>query len=301
MGDSSQAERGQSSTIPSHETRRSYEGQDNSVTDSLKSWAKAAELQSQSVGLSHQKQYDILWHRLLLNEQSQITSMEEILALLDKDGEEENSLVQTQAYDKYRHILSSSCCSHDEHSCKVKKENLRDHLLETLYRRLKRYSESLLLMHQLQQQLPRTNMWEVDNLHRTFKDAGLLHDSDWNFLRVEDDYLSTRTDRAFATLVYGDTPLSVRGDGDTKGDAGSSIYLHTRGIESLHKGLVAFGTGIILMVPVGILLLKPMDGPKSLAVVICFSAAFVFVMVLLKQKFDKILIGFSAYSAVLVT
>ncbi|KAI0840115.1 hypothetical protein F5Y06DRAFT_248401 [Hypoxylon sp. FL0890] len=79
------------------------------------------------------------------------------------------------------------------------------------------------------------------------------------------------------------------------------IYLHSGGIESLKKGLVAIGTGIILMLPVAILLLKPMGKVLSLVVVACFSVAFVFVMVLLEQKFDKMLVGFSAYSAVLVT
>ncbi|KAI0840114.1 hypothetical protein F5Y06DRAFT_294782 [Hypoxylon sp. FL0890] len=50
------------------------------IADSLKGWAAAAALQSLSTGLSHQRRYDVLWHRLLLNEQSKIIGMEELLA-----------------------------------------------------------------------------------------------------------------------------------------------------------------------------------------------------------------------------
>lgn len=72
-------------------------------------------------------------------------------------------------------------------------------------------------------------------------------------------------------------------------------------MESLKKGLVAATSGVILMVPVGILLLQPMGKAISLVVVVCFGAAFVFVLMLLGKTFDTMLFGFSAYSAVLVT
>lgn len=65
--------------------------------------------------------------------------------------------------------------------------------------------------------------------------------------------------------------------------------------------LVAIGSGILLLVPVGVLLLQPMDKAKSMAVVVCFGAAFVFVLMVLGKKLDTMLLGFSAYSAVLVT
>lgn len=45
----------------------------------------------------------------------------------------------------------------------------------------------------------------------------------------------------------------------------------------------------------------PLSKPASLAVVICFGAAFVLVMVLLDKQLDTMLVGFSAYAAVLVT
>ncbi|KAI1407021.1 hypothetical protein F5Y13DRAFT_183737 [Hypoxylon sp. FL1857] len=291
MGDSSAAEKGQASMIPFHAKRRSFVSHDSSVDKILsgddilkcapKGWARAAALQSLSTGLSHQRRYDVLWHRLLLNEQGKISGMEDILEQLDKADEEPNPEIRRQAYAKYYHFLSSCSCSQDKHA------------------------ESLLLIHQLQQP-PQTSSWEFENLHYIFKNNEALRGIDWSFISLRDDYLSTRTDRTFAALVYGDAPLASlfrwvfksRSGGDAEGN---NIYLHTGGIESFKKGLVAAASGILLMVPVGILLLKPMDSGKALAVVVCFSAAFVFVMVLLEQKFDKMLIGFSAYSAVLVT
>ncbi|KAI1449843.1 hypothetical protein F5Y02DRAFT_413522 [Annulohypoxylon stygium] len=311
------------------------------LTDSLRGWDRAAVLQSLSHNLSHHRRYDVLWHRLLLNEQKEITKLEKVLASLDKrDIEQSNSRLPDLSPNITNCVLPScyspnyesvACGSgkkdvkEDETAahrisstyvgqhCECKEEHVRNDLSEMILTRLKRYSESVLLLHRLQK-VPQTSRREWSSLYHTLKGEDVLKGSDWDFLSFQDDFLSTRNERAdqtFAALVYGNAPLSRlfrwvfknRNHGSTSGEADNkrTIYLHTGGMESLKKGLVAATSGVILMVPVGILLLQPMGKAISLVVVVCFGAAFVFVLMLLGKTFDTMLFGFSAYSAVLVT
>ncbi|KAI0885162.1 uncharacterized protein GGS22DRAFT_139640 [Annulohypoxylon maeteangense] len=311
------------------------------LTDTLKSWARAAALQSLSHNLSHHRRYDTLWHRVLLNEQSEITRMEKMLADLDKRDENESNSTSRRPKlgpdtcvptlcrcpshkniacggnsknhredDTTANSVSNPCT---RKPCDCNEEDFKSDLSETILKRLKRYSESVLLLHRLQK-IPQTTRREWSSLYHTLKGEGVLEGSDWDFLSFQDDFVSTRTERAdqtFAALVYGNAPLSRlfrwlfknRNHGRTGDEVANktTIYLHTGGMESLKKGLVAAGSGIILMVPVGILLLLPMGKVNSLIVVVCFGAAFVFALMLLGKTFDTMLIGFSAYSAVLVT
>ncbi|KAI1462279.1 hypothetical protein F4805DRAFT_452810 [Annulohypoxylon moriforme] len=311
------------------------------LTDTLKSWARAAALQSLSHNLSHHRRYDMLWHRLLLNEQSKISRMEKMLADLDKEEETgSNHKPQKHKLNTYSCAPGLRCCPNHkciacgsnskdndegetaaghtsnpyiEKPCGCKEGDFKNHLSETILERLKHYSESVLLLHRLRK-IPQTSRREWSSLYHTLEGEGVLEDGNWDFLSFQDDFLSTRTERAdqtFAALVYGNAPLSKlfrwlfknrdrRGTSEEGADQ-TTIYLHTGGMESLKKGLVAAVSGILLMVPVGILLLQPMEKFQSLVVVVCFGAAFVFVLMLLDKTFDTMLFGFSAYSAVLVT
>ncbi|KAI1096786.1 hypothetical protein F5B19DRAFT_434516 [Rostrohypoxylon terebratum] len=308
------------------------------VTDTLRGWDRAAVLQSLSHNLSHHRRFDVLWHRLLLNEQSEITKLEKVLGNLDKRDTVQsnprlpdplpnttNCVPPPCSCPSYESVAYSSGSKDDKedktaahfisqthmrHHCEC---NVKNDLLETILIRLKRYSESVLLLHQLQK-IPQTSRREWSSLYHTLKGEDILKGSDWDFMSFQDDFLSTRTERAdqtFAALVYGNAPLSRlfrwvfknRNHESTSSEADNkrTIYLHTGGMESLKKGLVAAASGVILMVPVGILLLQPMGKVVSLVVVVCFGAAFVFVLMLLGKTFDTMLFGFSAYSAVLVT
>ncbi|OTA98311.1 hypothetical protein M426DRAFT_17542 [Hypoxylon sp. CI-4A] len=135
-------------------------------------------------------------------------------------------------------------------------------------------------------------------------------DTDWDFMRFQDDFLSTRAEninRYFSALVYGDSGFAMlfrwifkdRGRTKTKGD--TAQYVSTMWMRSFKRALVATLVGVVMLAPVGILLLKPLDQGKSFVVVICFSAAFLLVLLLLHKKLDAILVSFSAYMAVLVT
>ncbi|KAI1802958.1 hypothetical protein F4811DRAFT_554344 [Daldinia bambusicola] len=180
-----------------------------------------------------------------------------------------------QCDDEERNATSNTPSMHAEPACKdrAKKERLKEHLMEAL-----------------------------------------LYKKSWKFVMFQDDFLRTRTERAdqaFAALLYGGSPLAklVRWIFKTKAYMSSKAgnenmdvsFLRTGRIEIFQKGFLAIVSGLVLMIPVGILLLQPMDRWKSLAVVVCFGAAFIGVMLLLDKKLDKMLIGFSAYSAVLVT
>ncbi|KAI1377281.1 hypothetical protein F4677DRAFT_50768 [Hypoxylon crocopeplum] len=358
MDSSSQAERGHAPPIASQVERPQSNGYSRSpssdgskvvsgeeiLSDSLKGWARAAAIQSLSHNLSHHRRYDTLWHRLLLDQQSKITSMEETLAELDKeDGGQPEPHLEKQALDKNRPIHYPRRCSYCKHishfesqpldqhdhetgatlsplssplmgrAYELEGDDIKDHLIETLFHRLKQYSESVLLLHQLRK-LPRTSRREWSSLYHTLKGEKLLEGSEWNFMSFQDDYLSTKTERAdrtFAALVYGDAPIPrffrwIFKDRDreytkSKVTSKATVYLRTGGMESLKKGLIAAGTGVILMVPIGILLLQPLDKAQSLGVVICFGAAFIFIMTLLNMKLEKMLISISAYLAVLVS
>ncbi|KAI1391079.1 uncharacterized protein F4822DRAFT_171939 [Hypoxylon trugodes] len=282
------------------------------LAEPLHGLARAAALQSCSYNLSHQRQFSTLWHRLLLELQRDITKLEGVWARLNENDSgvpisqlREQGLTESNGGNRAsNHPLFQSSA---EQACS------RDLLFKKTFDRLKLYTESVLLVHQLQK-LPRTSRWEWSSLYQTFKGENLLKDSSWNFLCFQDDFLSTRAERAdrtFAGLVYGDAPLSrlfrwifkIR-NRECKGNeakARTMIYLHTGGMESLKNGLVATGSGIILMVPVGILLLQPMDKVTSLVVVVCFGAAFIFVLMLLGKGLDTMLYSFSAYVAVLAS
>ncbi|KAI2623195.1 hypothetical protein GGR54DRAFT_40707 [Hypoxylon sp. NC1633] len=302
----------------------------------LGSWEQAAALQSRTHNLSHHRRFITLWHRLQLHEQSKIADMEEILAQLDKEaGEEPELQIRKAALDKGRLMLSShydstsrleeqgdnrgdpivSSDSNMKQTDDVNEGNVKDRLIEMTLDRLKRYAESLLLMHKLQQ-LPRTSRREWSSLYNTLKAHNVLEGNGWDFLSEpsQDDFLSTKTervDRRLAPLVYGDALLSrafrrmfqSTGHQDAKDQDQNkrTIYLHTNGIESFIKALVAIAIGIILMVPIGILLLQPMNKAGSLVVVLCFGAAFIVVLTLLNTELDAMLLAVFAYAAVLVT
>lgn len=67
------------------------------------------------------------------------------------------------------------------------------------------------------------------------------------------------------------------------------------------KVLVAFFSGVLLLSPVAILFLVDLSRGQSFGVVVVFLLAFVAVLSALKTNWDTMLVGLSAYMAVLVT
>lgn len=67
------------------------------------------------------------------------------------------------------------------------------------------------------------------------------------------------------------------------------------------KVLVAFTSGVLLLSPVAILFLVDLSRAQSFGVVVAFIFAFVAIMSSLNTNWDTILVGLSAYMAVLVT
>ncbi|KAI1466478.1 uncharacterized protein F4812DRAFT_460747 [Daldinia caldariorum] len=216
-----------------------------------------------------------------------------------------------QRDDEERNGTDSTPNVHAEPACedRAQKEKLKEHVMEMLL-----YSSSRVCTPSSPTAKTSPNR-EWSSLYHTLEAEELLQDKkSWKFVMFQDDFLSTRTERAdqaFAALVYGSSPVArlFRWIFKTKAYRSSKAgnkneevtFLYTRKIERFQKGLLAIVSGLVLMIPVGILFLRPMDRWKCLAVVVCFGAAFIGVMVLLDNKLDKMLIGFSAYSAVLVT
>ncbi|OTA98632.1 hypothetical protein M426DRAFT_17230 [Hypoxylon sp. CI-4A] len=130
------------------------------------------------------------------------------------------------------------------------------------------------------------------------------------FLHQNDDLIATGTDRAhqyFGALVYGEGPITSfikklirREPSPTQGHA-TTVEIDSRVPLILIKVIVAFISGVLLLFPVAILFLVELSRVVSFVVVVVFIFAFVTVMSKLDANWDTILVGLSAYMAVLVT
>ncbi|KAI1407020.1 hypothetical protein F5Y13DRAFT_183736 [Hypoxylon sp. FL1857] len=201
----------------------------------------------------------------------------------------------------------------------------KDLLLEAMMPRLKRYIELLQLDKEMQK-LPPISRRE----HRIFYDEIRIHhtldEPAYQFLYSNDDFVTTVTDRVhqyFEALVYGNSPVMSVGSSPSylrfirleyikkligrvhnnnhNQDHAPAIEIDKRLIIIPLKVLVAFASGVLLLSPVAILFLVDLTRAESFVVVVVFMFTFVAVMSSLNTNWYTILVGLSAYMAVLVT
>ncbi|KAI1479731.1 hypothetical protein F4774DRAFT_425656 [Daldinia eschscholtzii] len=117
------------------------------------------------------------------------------------------------------------------------------------------------------------------------------------FLLVADKLVSTDAQRhlKFLDRIFGRTQQS-----DSQ-DSSPEIELSNLALIVFFKILLIFGSGVLLLSPVAILFLVDLPRDKSFGVVVAFIFAFVFVLACFNSNWDTILVGLSAYMAVLAT
>ncbi|KAI1398089.1 hypothetical protein F4819DRAFT_46553 [Hypoxylon fuscum] len=185
----------------------------------------------------------------------------------------------------------------------------KDLILESMLPRLKSYHELLQLEKEMQK-LPRISRREHMIFYDRIRKHNVLDELACQFLFPIDDFIST-TDRVpqyFEGLLYRDTPIISRikriigqtQDSNTQGRR-PGIEIDKRFFVITIKILVASTSGMLLLSPVAILFLLDLSREQSFGVVVSFLFLFVAVMSSLNTNWDTILVGLSAYTAVLVT
>ncbi|KAH9909729.1 hypothetical protein F4778DRAFT_11096 [Xylariomycetidae sp. FL2044] len=181
------------------------------LKDAPKSWPTAALLQVTTENLSSQRRFQYSWHRVLLEEQSIIHRLEEVVWTLD--GQPENESTGTPFADEealsglqalfWPQVSGENGVGDEQQSPQQERGQRRvskSQLLDVLHSRLKRYAESLLILHDLEK-LPKVKRRPWETLVNRFANEDLLRGNGWDFLHRADDALTTRADRIDLTIV----------------------------------------------------------------------------------------------------
>ncbi|KAI0849939.1 hypothetical protein F5Y00DRAFT_261047 [Daldinia vernicosa] len=280
-------------------------------------WPSIAAAQLYYPNLSIHRRFSYLLHRVLLDQETKLAYLENQLERLDNEDNERNAArlrslsfdretllishtrVQAQSQPVPTPTTSKGADEEQRDTNEYSPWNNKDLILESAMLRLKSYDELLLLGKEMQK-LPRISRRE----HRVFFDVvnnrHPLDASACQFLYSNDDFVTTVTDRVhqyFETLIYGDTPITKL----TKRIFGRKDEIDTRILTVFLKVVVVFASGVLLLSPVAILLLVSLSRAESFVVVVAFDFAFVAALTWLKCNWETILVGLSAYMAVLVT
>lgn len=276
------------------------------------------------------RRFSYLTQRLLIDQETKLAYLENKLEELDKEDERTNaSNLRSLPFDPDR--LLAACGQVRVRSQPVIPEQSpptssrngereqggeyvlwkdKDLLLEAMVPRLKSYIELLQLSKDMQK-LPLISRREHNAFYNEIEEYHTLDDPAYQFLYPSDDFVTTVTDRVhqyFEALVYGDSPIMKRikkligrEHNNHHQDRAPAIGIDEQFFVVPIKVLVAFTSGVLLLSPVAILFLVDLSRAQSFGVVVAFIFAFVAIMSSLNTNWDTILVGLSAYMAVLVT
>ncbi|KAI0119606.1 hypothetical protein F4814DRAFT_412607 [Daldinia grandis] len=304
---------------------RNFRGDSDLKDGAPEGWPSIAATQLYYPNFNMHRRFSYLLHRVLIDQETKLAYLEDILEKLDRKDKESNPTRLNSLYFDPETLLSgrasaqaqSRAASIQTHPTTSKvtdrgqeetnEDNRwkdKDLILESIIPIWKTYNE-LLQLGMETQKLPRVSRRE----HRAFYDVvekdHTLRASAYQFLYSNDDFVTIVTDRVhqyFETLIYGDTPIKrliKRIFGRT--DENFNLEIDNRILTVFFKVLVVFISGVLLLSPVAILLLVNLSRAQSFGVVVSFSFAFVAVLAWLNCNWDTILVGLSAYMAVLVT
>ncbi|KAI1776179.1 hypothetical protein F4818DRAFT_373295 [Hypoxylon cercidicola] len=295
-----------------------------------KGWPSVAAIQFYYPNFSIHRRFSFLMQRILTDQETKLAYLETKLEELDKEDEridasrlnllpfDTDRLLAACRRTRYQPPASEGPSSSSPHGSEGQEGEQaqgeepaiwidKDLLLEAMVPRIKNYIELLQLDKEMQK-LPAISRRE----HKIFYDEIRNHHLDGparQFLHPQDDFITTVTDRVhqiFEAFVYGESPIVSR----IKRFIGRerSNHSHVPVLEIDKRRLVfpikvttAFTSGVLLLAPVAILFLGDLSKRVSFVVVVIFLFAFVAVMSYLKTNWDTMLVGLSAYMAVLVT
>ncbi|KAI0129200.1 hypothetical protein F4776DRAFT_627826 [Hypoxylon sp. NC0597] len=289
-----------------------------------KGWPSIAATQMYYNNFNLHRRYSYLMQRILVDQETKLAYLETKLEELDKEDEARlkslsfdpdrllttcaRAPAQAQSATTQSEPPTSRTEEQEEHREEYNPWNDKDLLLEATMPRLKSYIELLQLDKEMQK-LPQISRRE----HKAFYDEirRYLDKSACQFLYPNEDFVTTVTDRVhqyFEALVYGDSPIMShikrfigRVHNNHSQDHAAAIEIDKRLVIILLKVIVAFASGVLLLSPVAILFLGNLTKVGSFGVVVGFMFLFVAVMSWLNTNWYTILVGLSAYMAVLVT
>ncbi|KAI0124241.1 hypothetical protein BJ170DRAFT_76758 [Xylariales sp. AK1849] len=189
-------------------------------------------------------------------------------------------------------------------------QDSKDRILETLFPMLKSYYEFLLLVHKIRK-LHRVSQDEHKNFLTELENGNLLSGDAWGSWKEDAaDFVTTRPDRIhgpFESIIYGKSKWcaqkiflwAFRSRNQPNSD--SNTYLSTNGLEALTRALGSVFCMLVLVLPIAVLFLTSLSKGQSLGVVVVFGALFVLLLSGLDVKLERMLLGYSAYIAVMAT
>ncbi|KAI1075824.1 hypothetical protein F5B20DRAFT_366223 [Whalleya microplaca] len=294
-----------------------------------KGWPSIAASQMYYSNFSIHRRFRYLMQRILVDEETKLAYLETKLEELDKEDEQNDiSKLKSLPFDPDRLLTPSTRTrtlknppnltpagnrekrNQEEEEYSQWKD--KDLLLEATTPRLKNYIELLLLDKEMQRQPPISRR-EHKAFYDEIRQYHVLEGSAYQFLHPRDDFVTTVTDRMhqyFETMVYGDKSSCFKRLIGRK----HSSHLNNHGKDDapvieinnwifvvIIKVLVAFASGVLLLSPIAILFLVDLSREASFGVIVAFLFAFVAVMISLNTNTYTVLVGLSAYMAVLVT
>ncbi|KAI0381740.1 hypothetical protein F5Y04DRAFT_254254 [Hypomontagnella monticulosa] len=296
-------------------------------------WPSIAATQMYYTNFRIHRRFSYLTQRLLIDQETKLAYLENKLEELDKEDERSNtSNLRSLPFDPDRLLATcnqvrsqpqpitpeqplptSSRDREGEQGGEYVQWKDKDLLLEAMVPRMKSYFELLQLSKDMQK-LPPISRREHNAFYDEIRQYHTLDEPAYQFLYQSDDFVATVTDRVhqyFEALVYGDSPIMKRikrligrehnNHNNHNQDRAPTIGIDEKFFVVPIKVLVAFTSGVLLLSPVAILFLGDLSRGASFGVVVAFIFLFVAVMSSLNTNWDTILVGLSAYMAVLVT
>lgn len=318
----------------------SFNGSESTEYQYARGWPLMARIQQHYHNASIHRRFDVAAHRVLIDMQTKVWYLVHELGRLDERDEKEDIMrLRTLGFNledlmNYcADIAHSGTSPHppgDHESQGPDKGSIQDpsrqaqydpkeknRILELLTQKLKEYYEFMLLFNQIRK-LRLVSERGKDNLLEIFKSQTLLEGEEpWGFLREgNNDFISPRDAAPFEYMLYRTQDSRIywlilaffnwcfgMKRGPQAGE--SETHLNSRHLKILSRLLWPFPItllcGLVLVCPVAILFLVSMSDPQSLGVVLCFGTLFIFVLSMARVPVDTILVGFSAYMAVLTT
>ncbi|KAI8966123.1 hypothetical protein F5Y11DRAFT_213877 [Daldinia sp. FL1419] len=291
----------------------------------LYGWPYVAATQFYYRNFSIHRSFKYLRHRCLLDQESKIAYLEKRLKDLDKSDKENNTgrltslpfdpdtllfgHTRAQAYFQSTSIPTPPTTSKVDDRQQGERDQYspwqdKDLVMEAIKKEC--YSYMKFILHdQEMEKLSHVSAKTHKAFHREVAEYSRLDESASQFLHSEEDFVSTYTDQAhqyFEGLLYKDKSPD---DADVP-DHNTQDTNYIRGINNqifviILKTLVVFVSGGLLICPMAILFLVNLSRVWSFVVVVFFNFAFGAVLVYQNYKLETILVGLSAYMAVLVT
>ncbi|KAL7625510.1 hypothetical protein AAE478_004730 [Parahypoxylon ruwenzoriense] len=298
-----------------------------------KGWPSFAAIQMYRPNFSIHRRFSCLMQRVLIDQETKLAYLENKIEELDREDDrgkvprlkslpfDPDRLLATYARARAQPTAAQGIPSgtdkkdgQEEQEEKDKQWEDKDLLLEAVVARLKTYLELLQLDKEMQK-LPRISRREHKVLYNEIRKYHIPDGPAHQFLYPKDDFITTIADgvhQYFEGFLYGKNPiisssykrikrLIGRIDKGKNRDHPPVIEINKRLFVVLIKVIVAFTSGVLLLSPIAILFLVDLSRAQSFGVVVSFLFLFVAVMSSLNTNWDTILVGLSAYMAVLVT